>query len=236
MKKLNVNKSDILTIAGSVGVVATAISAGKASSKAERIKKENDFKDKKDKMRFVLPCYIPTVLLGTATISCIFGINMLGRKEQATLLSAYSLLDSSFKEYRAKVDEIFGEGADSDIKEAISVDHVEGVNELLKKVKLEGEEKLFFDMTSGQYFPATLDKVIQAEKDFEAMLSVNRRGSVNEFYELLEIEESPFPWSYGWCETINGLDPIFTHHEVTLDDGLECTIICMDNEPEMLYA
>lgn len=236
MKKIKVNKSDILTIAGSVGVVATAISASKASLKAERIKCVHAFKDKKDEMRFVLPCYIPTVLLGTATISCIFGINMLGKKEQATLLSAYSLLDSSFKEYRAKVDEIFGEGADNDIKEAISVDRVEGVNELLKKVELDGEEKLFFDMTSGQYFPATLDTVIQAEKDFEAMLSVNRRGSVNEFYEFLELEETPFPWGYGWSEAVNGLDPMFSHHEVTLDDGLECTIICMDNEPELLYA
>lgn len=237
MKKLNIEKKDLLTACGAVGVVATTVSAIKATSKVEKIKAEKIFKDKKDEIRHTFYYYIPTMLLGVGTVSCIFGINKVSKNEQTALLGAYSLLDNSYKQYREKVNDIYGEGASDKVMEEIVKDNLSSdINSMLEKVAIEDDERLFFDMQSGVYFTTTLDKVIQAEKDFEAMLSVNRRGSINEFYELLELEESPFPWTYGWNETVNGVDPMFRHHDVAIDDDLECIMIVMENEPWLSYA
>ena len=58
------------------------------------------------------PAYIPAVLTGLATISCIVGMNRVSYTKQASLMSAYAYLNNSYEEYRRKVKEVFGEDAD----------------------------------------------------------------------------------------------------------------------------
>jgi hypothetical protein len=72
------------------------------------------------------------------------------------MASAYALLDASYKEYRRKVNDIYGENADSEVLEQLAKDDYE---------EFEGElpdgEVLFWDPMTGKVFSDTFDNVLQ---------------------------------------------------------------------------
>lgn len=99
----------ILTCIGAVGIVATSVMAVRATPKAldlihknSRINHDGDpyAYTKAEAVQSAWKCYIPSVLIGTSTIVCIFGANILSRHQQAALTSAYTMLNESYKQYR----------------------------------------------------------------------------------------------------------------------------------------
>lgn len=80
------NSPTILTCAGAVGVVATAVLTAKAATKASKIL-EQAKAEKGEKLTALeainatLPVYLPAILSGAATITCIFGANILNHKK-----------------------------------------------------------------------------------------------------------------------------------------------------------
>ena len=108
------NASTILTCVGAGGVVATAVMVAKESPKALSLleyatEEKGEKLTKWEKVKIAGPVYIPAVITGTATIACIFGSNIISKHQQASLMSAYALLDNSYKEYKKKTDELYGE-------------------------------------------------------------------------------------------------------------------------------
>ena len=155
--------STILTSAAALGVVATTISAVVATPKATRLlekaKKEKGNKlTKLETVRVAAPSYIPSLLIGAATISCIFGANVLNKRQQASLVGLYSLVDSSFNEYKNKVNEVFGDDANNKIMSAMAHDHCE------EHPKKNEDTKLFMDFNSLQVFESKLEDVKKAEE------------------------------------------------------------------------
>lgn len=122
------NGATILTCVGAAGVVGTSVLTFNATTKANKLleeakKEQNTDLTLMDKVKITLPTYIPPILAGTATIACIIGANIMNKKYQASLMSAYMLLDQSYKEYRNKVTEVYGEEAEQIIEESIASDH-----------------------------------------------------------------------------------------------------------------
>lgn len=230
------NASTILTCVGAAGVVATTVMAVKATPKAvsllEMAKEEKGEElTKLEKVQVAAPVYIPTVLIGASTIACIFGANALNRHQQASLMSAYALLDSSYKDYKNKVAELYGENADSQVKQEIAKDKY---NE--DAYPVEDGKQLFYDDFSQRYFQATTEQVLTAEYELNRMLATDYGVFLNEFYELLGIDRTDYGDYLGWStgELVDAywyswVD--FSHTKVVMDDGLECTIISMGMEP-----
>ena len=103
----------ILTVVASVGVVTTTIMAVRATPKAIKILKEAELEKGEDLSKLEIiraagPIYIPSVLLGVSTIACIFGANALNQKKQASLMSAYAMLNESYKQYRKAAKTVYG--------------------------------------------------------------------------------------------------------------------------------
>ncbi len=122
------NGATILTYTGVVGVAATAVLTSRATTKANDIlKAAREAKDEdlttKEKIKYTLPVYIPPIVAGVGTVACILGANVINKKHQASLMSAYALLDQSYKEYRNKVAELYGKDAEKAVEEAIKEDH-----------------------------------------------------------------------------------------------------------------
>lgn len=237
---INRNASTILTCLGSIGVIATSVIAVKATPKA--LKLLETAKEKKGEkltsfeiIRTVGPIYIPAVLIGVSTIACIFGANILSKRNQAALMSAYALLDNSYKEYKKKVIELYGEEADLEIKTSIAKDKYEETD-----IEVKDDKKLFYDFYSGRYFESTDEIVRKAEYDLNRKLSIMGYASLNDFYDLLKIEKidggNNLGWSavknieYSWQSWIG-----FVHKKVIMDDGLECCIIYIQSEPIFKY-
>lgn len=229
------NGSTILTCIGGAGVIGTAIMAVKATPKAmsllEKAKEEKGEElTKLEVVKVAGPSYIPTAMVGVGTLACIFGANVLNQRKQAALTSAYALLDNAYKEYQEKVDELYGEEAGGHIREQIAKDKYEE-----QEIEITDDEnkQLFYDFFSGRYFESTIEVVQQAEYFVNRTLTMREYVYLNEYYEMLDIPPIDSGYELGWsvgsclaCYWQNWID--FNHERVTMDDGLECIIIKMD--------
>lgn len=230
------NGSTILTYAGGVGVVATSVMAVKATPKAlylleqAREEKGEDL-TKMETVRVAGSVYIPSIIMGISTIACMFGANVMNKRQQAALMSAYAMLDNSYKEYKNKVQELYGQDADRMVKDSIAKDKYERAD-----IVVDDGMRLFYDEFSGRYFESTTEDVIRAEYDLNRELASHGGVYLNRFYELLGIDETEAGKTLGWSSGI--LSEMywaywieFDHTKVTMDDGLECYIISTRYEP-----
>ena len=234
------NASTILTCVGGVGVVATSIMAVKATPKALRLievatEEKGEELTKLEVVKVAGSIYIPSVVTGIATLACIFGANVLNKRQQAALMSAYALLDNSYREYKNKVVELYGEAADIRIREELAKDKYEEAD-----ISEDDGKQLFYDEFSERYFHAKMEDVIRAEYAINRKISVWGGAALNEFYEELDIPEVDYGnflgWSSGGLMEMTWSDWLdFTHEKVVMDDGLECHIISISVEPMFDY-
>lgn len=230
------NSSTILSIAAGVGVLVTAIMAAKDTPKAqERIAHAEAEKGEEltvvETVVAATPAYIPTIISGAATIVCIAGAHGIDRKRQASLMSAYALLDNSYKEFKKKTYESYGEEAKEDIYKEIVEDRYD-----CEKVTVVDGDTLFYDMLSDRYFESTIESVQRAEYRINRHIVTREYAYLNEFYTEAGLDPIPAGDVLGWSSSGNlagywqtWVD--FTHQKVIMDDGLECYVIEIDQEP-----
>lgn len=239
------NASTILTVVGAAGVVSTAVMAVKETPKAltllEDAKKDKgEDLTKWEKVKIAGPVYAPSIITGAATIACIFASNIINKHQQATIMGAYALLYNSYKEYKKKTDELYGEEAGKHIREEIAKDKYTG------DITLKDDNKeLFFDFYSGRYFESTKEAVMWAQYETNRSLFVNYAVGVNEYYDLLGLDPLPEYESIGWA--CGRMEEAYWHpwiefeldetviDEGTENEGLKCTIIYMPLEPFIDY-
>lgn len=234
------NSSTILTCVGAAGVVATSIMAVKATPKAiTLLEQAEDTKGGElttlEKIQVVGTVYIPAITVGISTILCIFGANALNKKQQASLVSAYTLLNNSYSEFKRKANELYGEETEDRIYREIAKDRYDE-----DRFFSEGDQVLFFDNHSMRYFESTIEHVQRAEYNLNRKLSIFDYVSVNDYYELLGIPGIESGDEIGWSTGMNfeyywhsWID--FDHDKVIMDDGLECYIISFRDEPAAGY-
>ena len=230
------NASTILTCVGGIGVIATAVMSAKSTPKALYLLEKAEEEKGEDlttfeKVKAAGPVYIPAAITGVTTITCIFGANVLNKRQQAALTSAYALLDNSYKEYKKKVKDIYGEDADLEVRSEIAKDKYSETD-----IQVDDDKKLFYDEFSGRYFESTTEDVLRAEYKINKQIATNSGAYLNEFYEYLGLEKFDVVNHLGWSQAIlsdmywvNWLE--FDHNKITLDDSLECCIISMRYEP-----
>lgn len=240
------NSSTILTIVGAAGVVVTAVTAVKATPKAlvllEEAKEEKGEElTTLETVKVAAPVYIPSAVIGASTICCIVGANVLNKRTQAALASAYALVDSSYKEYKTKLKELYGEEVHNNVVNAIVKEkcsdvylHAPGLcgsSSLELDEGDESEPRLFYDLYSKRYFETTMEKVLQAEYHLNRNYTLAGSVDLNMFYEFLGLCDIEGGDEIGWSvyDEIGWVD--FNHRKVALDDGLECYVIEMPFEP-----
>lgn len=230
------NSSTILTCVGSIGVAATAVLAVKATPKAIRLlelaeEEKGEELTTLETVKIAGPAYIPAAIAGISTIACIFGANILSKRQQASLMSAYALVENSYKEYKNKIKTLYGDDSDKEITKEIVKDKYENYD-----VSVSDEKQLFFDYFSMRYFESTMEEVLIGENNFNKNLTLNGYASLNELYDSLGIPRVDYGYELGWSHEAGGafygyswID--FEHEKITLEGDLECCIISMSHEP-----
>ena len=244
---LKKNSATILTVAAAAGVITTSVLSAKAAIKASRVLAHKE-EEKGEKLTFeeiisaVWAIYIPPVVAGMSTIACVFGANILNKRQQASLASAYALVDSSYKEYKAKLKELYGEEAHNNIVDAIAAEKCDEVHisaggltsAYTQEIESDAEPRLFYDEYSGRYFETTIEKVLLAEYRLNRNYILRGFARLNEFYEFLGLEPMDYGETVGWdiCGEIYWID--FNHRKAFIgddNDGFECYIIEMPYHP-----
>lgn len=233
------NSPTIVSCIGAVGVVATTIAAVKATPKAlslienekayiNKQLEEGGWQTRVDKLTTVetikatWKCYIPTAIIGLSTIICIFGANVLNKRQQAAITSAYMLLDNTYKQYKEKVSKLLGDNADTIVKKSIIEDQY-------------SEITLFYEYHYGEFFERRKADVLNAEYQLNLKFASQGYACLNDFFELLGLPITQEGEVIGWS-TQEGYSAIdFEHQLLELDDGMECTIINLPISPSICY-
>ena len=231
--------STILTIAGGVGVIATSIMAVKATPKATQIiEKAKAVKGEElttvETIQYTWKTYIPTAMMAVGTISCIFGANVTGKRHQAALVSAYTLVDSSYRQYKRKLVELYGKETHNSIIDALAVEKAQEVgiyaeslctNNCLTDDEACGDPVLFYDEYSDRYFESTIEQVITAQYHFNRNFTLRGYCTLNELYEFLGLETTDYGATVGWSveDELYWVD--FNNRKSYLADGTKYYII-----------
>lgn len=247
---LKQNGSMLLTCVASVGMLATCILVAKETPKAIILLKdaENDKEEpltKKETLIIAAPVYIHAIIMGISTLACIFGSNIISRRQQTVLASACVLMSENYQRYKSKIKETYGEDAHRKILDELAVEKSKDIHisapGLVTSSSLDfgdhdsKDSRLFYDAFSNRYFESTVDKVLKAEYHLNRNFIFNGVISLNEFYDFLGIKRSDLGDAVGWNINDNIYWIDFNHHKVTLDDGLECYVIDMIFEPDKYY-
>jgi hypothetical protein len=171
-------------------------------------------------------------------------INIHGQHDGEILLEKnkhLSILDDfgqdSLNDIMVEVKELYDESVDAKIREEIAKDHYKEDG----PVKMDDDKELFYDYFSERYFESTKMDVLQAEAGLNKIIATECGAYLNEFYKLLGLEGTKAGKELGWSNGIlesmywtNWVD--FDHKKVEMEDGMECTIITMMQEPVIDFA
>ena len=245
---LNKNSPTILTGCAVAGLMGTTVMAVSATPEALRlIMCEENLRAKEgtslsltkvEIIKLTWKCYIPTVLMGGATIACVIGANAIGLKRNAALASLYSLTEKSLKEYQGKVIETIGEKKEQKIQDEIAKDH------LLKNPPRSDEiistgngETLCYDSLSGRYFKSDIEKIRKAENLLNKDLLADNFISLNEIYEELGLPPIGLGDEVGWALWIDDGDDLvsFAYSSQLTADGIPCLVLNYAVKPKFDY-
>ena len=233
---------EILAGVGVVGVVASTVMACKATMKLNDILEES--KETRDKIREVesnpryeeqyshedakkdlvinytqtamkvAKLYAPAVILGSASLGCLLASNDILRKRNAALSAAYMTVDKSFKEYRQRVVDRFGEEVEKEIRYNIKAEEVTStvvaedgsettITETVKVMdpNLYSDYAKFFDEASPywQKDPEYNFMFLKSQQQYATdLLRARGRLFLNEVYDMLGIEKTKAGQIVGW--------------------------------------
>ena len=225
--KLYKNRSLLLACGSLVGLYASVVFTARAQKKADEILYErneacnspNDEEimvpGKKEVFDLTWQCYIPPAISVAATTGCIIAGLYLDRKEIAALTGSVALLTANRNKIEEAIKEKYGEEGLEAIKSKLACSGDNQV-EVLKVVAEEtGKgDLLCYEGYSGRWFRSNEKAVEEAEKEFSRRFKDGEYLCLNDFYDILGIEESHFGFQYGW---IPGEDYYDT------EDGIEFT-------------
>lgn len=190
----------------------------KVSEKAKKYTVEDSRKDLtliyiQTGMKFI-KLYAPAIILGAASLSCLLASNNILRKRNAALAAAYATIDSSFKEYRNRVIDRFGEEVDKELKYNVKAQEIEetvtdknGKEKTVKKtVKVanpneHSEYARFFDdgCTGWEKNSEYNLMFLNAQQNYaNDLLKAKGYLFLNEVYDMLGIPKTKAGQVVGW--------------------------------------
>ena len=233
---------EILAGVGVVGVIASTVMACKATTKLNDILEESKEQLEQIKTVAVDPAYAdkyteddakkdttityvqtgvkvaklyaPSVILCTSSLGCLLASNNILKKRNAALSAAYMTVDKSFKEYRRRVAERFGDEVEKEIRYNIKAKEITTVDEEGNEVKetvkvMEGADNpttysdyaRFFDEScpAWQNDPEYNLTFLRAQQQYaNDLLKAQGRLFLNDVYKMLGIDITKAGQVVGW--------------------------------------
>lgn len=148
--------------------------------------------------------YAPSIILGAASIGCILAGFGIMKKRYLGVVAAYASLDETFKKYRGKVAERYGEAAEKETMEAVIAEaKANGYEENPKAHGKYSQYARFFDETAAcwtedpEYNMAYLHAVQAQVND---LLNIQGHVFLNEVYDRLGMARTTAGSVVGWVK------------------------------------
>lgn len=238
-KYISRNSPSILTGLGIGLGVASTVLAVTATPKAIQLLEEKKKEDQKEKLTVIETvrtagvCYISSVLAAVGSICCIISASAKFSKRNAILATAYALSERDLREYRDKVKETVGEKKEKEIRGKIAKDHIlNNPAEPNRVLTPNGGKTLCYDNWTGRYFMSDMETLRKCENEMNARIIKEQFVSLNELYDMLNLEPIKMGEDFGW--NFDGFHDDLIHFSYfsQLDrDGNPCLVLDYDAEP-----
>lgn len=188
-----------------------------------------------DLIKATWKCYIPAGITGIVSIACLIGASSVNARRNAALATAYTLSETTLRDYQKKVIETIGEKKEQTVRDAVAKEHIERDPVENKEVIFSGRgNTLCYDSISGRYFRSDMDAIKKAENELDARLRNEMYISLNEFYYEIGLEPlSVIGDDLGWNIDSGYLDLGFSSQIAT--DGTPCLVIEYNPAPRYDY-
>lgn len=240
--KCKKHSPEILAITGTLGIVASGVMACKATLKindileetketVELIRKTSEDENLADKYTEedskkdlaivytqtsvkLIKLYGPSVVLGVASLGCLLGSNNILRKRNIALAAAYTTIDKSFKDYRGRVVERFGEAIDKELRYNIKAEEIEetvvdekGKEKKVKKTvdvidpnTISDYSRIFYEGNPGWTKDPEMNLVYLKQQQNWANDKLKAKGFLflNEVYDMLGFPRTKAGQIVGW--------------------------------------
>ena len=237
---LGKHSPEILTGIGITGMISTTILAVKATPKAMKLidikKKELDTDELTviETVKTAWKPYIPAMLVGLASTTCLIGASATNYKRNAALASAYALSERTLTRYRDKVIDTIGERKEQQIREKIAQDEIDEKKLSNSQVIVTSNgETLCMDTMSGRYFKSDIETIKQAVNKLNRRLVYENYISLNEFYGEIGLDDIKNGTLLGWNIDSGLIEPTFS--TCLADNGQPCLVIDFMVEPRYDY-
>lgn len=197
----------ILTGIGVAGMITSTVLAVKATPKAlqliEDAKGHGEHRCDKLPVKTVIKVawkpYIPAVVTGIASMSCIIGASAVNAKRNAALTAAYALSERTLIRYRDKVVETIGEKKEKEIKEKIAQDTIDEKPVSSSQVIITSKgNTLCMDSISGRYFKSDIDTIKKCVNELNREMIVDNYISLNALYSSIGLDHISNGDHLGW--------------------------------------
>lgn len=237
------NAPSILTGVGVAGTVSTAILAAKGAFKAaSHIRadekdagtasdpKEREYaflENENPKDRFLRRakltwrCYIPAASSGVVTVAAIIGSNKVNAQRTAAAITAYSLTETAFIEYKDQVIKQIGKTKEQAIRDQVATERVAKTAPPAGSIVVAGSGNVMCcELHTGRYFMSTMEKLRRAQNDVNAQINQQLYVTLDELYDILDVPHTSTSSNMGWTSEHGLLDMSFS--SVLTPDGIPC--------------
>lgn len=207
IKSVKSNSPEIMTALGVGGVLTTSYLVAKATFTASEIIISNENEDPpsddvkerfKERARQTWRLYIPAGISGAATIFCVVGSSRAYSKRATAAVTAYSLSEMAFNEYREKVVEQIGKNKEQKIRDDIVQDHVTNNPPNKEVVILSGGQVLCCELFTHRYFRSDMETLRKAQNDINEKIINTLYVTLDDFYDLIGLTNTSNSSKLGW--------------------------------------
>lgn len=188
------HEADLLSIVAGVGVVTTGVLAFNAGKTIA----VQDFSDCSPEERIVsyLRILAPTMAVSAATIACIGTSRLIGRKREKGLLETCAILSAYISGNEGLEEKDSRGGNRSGVQRDLSDVEDTGTGDII-----------FIETFTGRKIKASMQLYEQAMQILQEHFSICGVVQLNEFYELMEVEETAAGEVLAWTSDQMVLDP-----------------------------
>lgn len=217
---------EILMGIGIAGMITTTVMAVKATPKAITLLEDGALDEKKpvDVIKITWKCYIPAIITGAISVTCLIGASSVNLRRNAALATAYTLSESTLREYQKKMVETIGEKKEQAVRDAVAKERIEKSPVEKTEVFITAKgNNLCFDTVSGRYFKSDIEKLKQTINELNRQMMNDMYISLNDFYYEIGLDPIKIGADIGWNIDDGYIDLRFSSQLAS--DGTPCLVI-----------
>lgn len=197
-KQTKTNAPEILAAMGVTGVVTTSYLTAKAAVKMSQDEDADPWASNKEKIKRYWRLFVPAGISGIVTMGAIVGSSQASGRRTAAAITAFTVTEKAFNEYKEKVVEQVGKGQEQKIRDKIVQERVDALPASKQVIFAGTGHVLCCEMFTERYFRSDAETLKKAENEINARIEADLYVMLSEFYDLMGLPHTSQSDYIGW--------------------------------------